>query len=39
LQELSVKEETGMLIAGGLALLVLICLLLSMVDTPPAIGR
>jgi hypothetical protein len=34
-----VKEEMGMLIAGGLALLVLICLLLSMMDTPPAIGR
>jgi predicted nucleic acid-binding Zn ribbon protein len=34
------REWRGaMLIAGGLALLVLICLLLSMLDTPPAVGR
>jgi hypothetical protein len=28
-----------MYVAGGLAVLVLICLLLSMVQTPPAVGR
>ena len=32
-------ERFFMLIAGGLALLVLICLLLAMVETPPAIGE
>jgi hypothetical protein len=33
------SEGRDMIVAGGLAFLVVICLLLSMVDTPPAIGR
>src|SRR5579872_2136965 len=32
-------ENRTMLIAAGLAILVVICLLLSMVQTPPEIGR
>jgi len=28
-----------MLVVGGLGVLVVICLLLSMIETPPAIGR
>jgi len=28
-----------MIVAGGLAIFVVVCLLLSMVQTPPAIGR
>jgi hypothetical protein len=30
---------TKMLVAGGLAILVVFCLLLSVVQTPPEIGR
>jgi len=28
-----------MMVASGLAIFVVVCLLLSMVETPPAIGR
>ena len=31
--------DTVMIVAAGLAFLVVICLLLSMVQSPPAIGR
>jgi hypothetical protein len=32
-------EGTRMMVATGLAIFVVICLLLSMVETPPAIGK
>jgi hypothetical protein len=32
-------EGTTMMVATGLAIFVVICLLLSMVETPPAIGK
>jgi len=32
-------EGTIMMVATGLAIFVVICLLLSMVETPPAIGK
>jgi hypothetical protein len=32
-------EVSRMMVASGLALFVVICLLLSMVQTPPAIGK
>jgi len=32
-------EGTRMMVATGLAIFVVICLLLSMVQTPPAIGK
>jgi hypothetical protein len=35
----SVDEGTLMMVATGLAIFVVICLLLSMVETPPAIGK
>jgi hypothetical protein len=33
------NEVISMIVAAGLAVLVVLCLLLSMVQTPPAIGR
>jgi hypothetical protein len=33
------EEVTRMMVATGLAIFVVICLLLSMVQTPPAIGK
>ena len=35
----SKSGEHDMLVAGGLGVLVVICLLLSMVQTPPDVGR
>jgi hypothetical protein len=32
-------ERTSMMVAGGLGILVVLCLLLSMVEKPPAVGR
>jgi hypothetical protein len=34
-----VGEENKMIVATGLAVLVIFCLLLSMVQTPPPVGR
>jgi hypothetical protein len=39
LLSLLTDEGTSMMVATGLAIFVVICLLLSIIETPPAIGK